>query len=75
VCPRDVSVAGFDDTRYASVSYPRPITIHQPMVEMGRAMVGVLLDILSGKVESARSVALGHRLVLRESTQAIALVP
>ncbi|WP_068082869.1 LacI family DNA-binding transcriptional regulator [Novosphingobium rosa] len=68
-CPEDISVTGFDDTRYASVSNPPLTTIHQPMVEMGRQMVTLLLGILNGTISEAQSVSLHHNIVARSSTQ------
>jgi LacI family transcriptional regulator len=42
--PGDVSIAGFDDVPYASITWPPLTTIHQPIVEMGAAAAQILLD-------------------------------
>ena len=42
--PDDLSVVGFDDTYVAEWSGPPLTTVHQPLQEMGRAAVRVLLN-------------------------------
>ena len=41
--PDDVSVAGFDDTLASRASVPQLTTVRQPLVEMGRMAVEILL--------------------------------
>lgn len=65
--PRDVSVVGFDDIRFAEYSEPPLTTVAQPMREIGERAVRLLLDILEdGRLPE--SITLPHRLVLRAST-------
>ncbi|EJL26112.1 transcriptional regulator [Caulobacter sp. AP07] len=42
--PRDLSVCGFDDTAVASTVWPELTTIHQPIADMGRAAVALIVD-------------------------------
>ena len=70
-CPRDVSVVGFDDIKIAKFAYPPLTTVRQPMEEIGRKAVALLLDILEGRATQLRSLTLAHELVPRESTAAV----
>jgi LacI family repressor for deo operon, udp, cdd, tsx, nupC, and nupG len=67
-CPDDISVVGFDDIRFARYLDPPLTTISQPTHEIGRHVVRLLLDILSGDAEDRRDVTLPHQLVIRAST-------
>lgn len=66
--PADISVAGFDDTRYAAVSNPPLTTIRQPAEEMGTRIIEMLCRALDGggTTRSAREVV-PHQLVVRAS--------
>jgi len=66
--PDDLSVAGFDDIRFAQYVDPPLTTIRQPMRELGEATVRLLLNILHGNVKDAVSVTLPHALIVRSST-------
>ncbi|SBT88866.1 transcriptional regulator, LacI family [Streptomyces sp. DI166] len=68
--PEDVAVIGFDDFQLAQHTDPPLTTVRQPLEELGRTMVRLLLDELtgSGQPEVAwRHVVLRTRLVVRES--------
>ncbi|MBB6252056.1 LacI family DNA-binding transcriptional regulator [Nitrospirillum iridis] len=67
-CPDDISLVGFDDIRFARYLDPALTTVSQPMEEIGRTAVGLLLEILRGAQAGPRSVTLPHRLVVRGST-------
>jgi LacI family repressor for deo operon, udp, cdd, tsx, nupC, and nupG len=67
-CPDDISVVGFDDIRFARYLDPPLTTISQPTHEIGRRVVKLLLDILSGEAADRRDVTLPHQLVIRGST-------
>jgi LacI family transcriptional regulator, repressor for deo operon, udp, cdd, tsx, nupC, and nupG len=69
-CPADVSLVGFDDTRYARMMDPALTTVRQPMKNLGKATVDLLLEVLEGSNPDVASIKLGHRLILRESTAA-----
>jgi len=66
--PRDVSVVGFDDIRFAQYSEPALTTVAQPMREIGERLVRMILDILERGVSNPESITLPHRLVLRATT-------
>ena len=62
--PEDLSVVGFDDIKYATIVTPSLTTVRQPLAEMGRAAVRLLL----GQASETLHVELTTRLVVREST-------
>lgn len=74
--PDDISLMGFDDTRYAAVLDPPLTTISQPTQEIGeRVMYRLCREIeegaqLDGKNSKPELVA--HRLIVRESVAPIA---
>jgi LacI family transcriptional regulator len=68
--PDDLSVVGFDDTYVSSWSCPPLTTVHQPLQEMGRAAVRVLLTLTDGSAPDTHHVELATHLVVRSSTAA-----
>ena len=64
--PRDLSVAGFDDTPLASQLWPPLTTVRQPTRELAYAAASLLFD---GDQEAVHH-RLPHELVLRASTAA-----
>lgn len=68
--PADLSVIGFDDIRFARYMHPALTTVSQPMLDIGRETVRLLLGVLSGAVTEPVSVTLPHRLEIRDSTAA-----
>ena len=71
VCvPRDLSVIGFDDIRFARYTEPALTTVAQPMREIGEGTVKLLLAILADDSVPPASVTLPHRLVVRATTAA-----
>jgi LacI family repressor for deo operon, udp, cdd, tsx, nupC, and nupG len=66
--PRDLSVVGFDDIRFARYTEPPLTTIAQPMRAIGEGTVRLLLSILSDGSVTPQSVTLPHSLVTRAST-------
>ncbi|GIL41168.1 LacI family DNA-binding transcriptional regulator [Roseiterribacter gracilis] len=72
--PGDVSIAGFDDTLLATNIWPALTTVRQPIADMGRASVDLLLEEIqrrrSEKKTAPRQLLLPYTLVQRESTAA-----
>ena len=66
--PADLSVAGFDDMDVSRATTPRLTTVRQPLQEMGRTAVTMLMRQLDGHAHEALSMELETRLVVREST-------
>ena len=65
--PEDVAVVGFDDSVLASQTLPALTTVHQPVEEMGHAMVRLLYDKIRGIEPVEPYVILGTHLVARDS--------
>lgn len=66
--PEDISVLGFDDIRFARYSDPPLTTIAQPMGDIGREAMTMLIEILAGKDVPPRKRILPTQLVVRGST-------
>jgi LacI family repressor for deo operon, udp, cdd, tsx, nupC, and nupG len=66
--PRDISVIGFDDVRYAGILDPPLTTIRQPAEEIGkRVMHRLLREIEEGRSSSAVTEIVHHELIIRQS--------
>ncbi|MDX2546533.1 LacI family DNA-binding transcriptional regulator [Streptomyces sp. WI04-05B] len=66
--PEDVAVIGFDDFPLAQSTEPRLTTVRQPVEEMGRAMIRLLLEEMEEASAAWRHVILRTELVVRESS-------
>ncbi len=65
--PDDISVIGCDDLHQGAFCDPPLTTIHTPIYEVGQRACRVLLELIEGKVESARET-LPVSLTVRKST-------
>jgi len=72
--PEDVSITGFDDSDLARVTRPLLTTVRQPLQEMGRIAVSLLIRLLDGHGVDALHVELATELVIRDSTGPVATV-
>jgi LacI family repressor for deo operon, udp, cdd, tsx, nupC, and nupG len=68
--PRDLSVVGFDDIRFARYTDPPLTTVAQPMRAIGEGTVRLLLSIINDGTTTPDSVTLPHTLITRASTAA-----
>lgn len=66
--PEELSVAGFDDIDVSRATTPRLTTVRQPLQEMGRVAVTMLMRQLEGHAHEALSIELATELIVREST-------
>ena len=67
--PSEMSLIGFDDSRYAAVANPPLSTVAQPAAEIGRRVALRILREIEGSSEPAPlDDLLQHRLVIRQST-------
>jgi LacI family transcriptional regulator len=66
--PEDLSVVGFDDTPEAEAAHPGLTTVHQPLQELGRMAVSLLVRLLDDRRLDPLHVELATRLVVRSST-------
>lgn len=66
--PGDVSVAGFNDVRLASIYRPKLTVIHQPLYAIGTVAVKMIINRANYEQSlQNRIVLLPHRLIERES--------
>lgn len=68
--PEDISVAGYDGIEMGEYYNPKLTTIKQPVEEMAKKTIRVLLDVIAGR-EDHQQIVFPARLVERESTAAI----
>lgn len=66
--PDDLSVVGFDDADEAALVTPALTTVRQPLGEMGRMAVSLLIRLLDGQRVDAGRVELATKLIVRDST-------
>jgi DNA-binding LacI/PurR family transcriptional regulator len=67
--PGDVAVVGFDDSTIATSTTPPLTSVRQPIEEMGREMVRLLLSAIARPDPVPRRVVLGTQLVRRASSE------
>jgi LacI family transcriptional regulator len=65
--PREVSVTGYDDITYASFSSPSLTTVRQPVDEISRIAVDLILERIRGKAP-VQQIVLAPQLIVRSST-------
>ncbi|MEY3833497.1 MAG: hypothetical protein RLZZ130_975 [Pseudomonadota bacterium] len=69
--PRDLSVCGFDDTDFALSIWPELTTIHQPIADMSRTAVEMLVERIrekrSGRTPKREDRLLDFTFIRRES--------
>jgi LacI family transcriptional regulator len=66
--PEDVSLIGFDDIPQMSIAHPKITTVHQPLDEMARMAVKLLMEQLENPDAPTRRITLETTLIIREST-------
>jgi len=66
--PEDLSVTGFDDLDLAQSTHPRLTTVRQPLQEMGRMAVSLLIRLLQHHELDALHIELATELIIRSST-------
>ncbi|MDX6302364.1 MAG: hypothetical protein QOF53_3578, partial [Nocardioidaceae bacterium] len=66
--PRDLSVVGFDALDASLIVTPTLTTVRQPLEEMGRLAVRLLMSLLDGERTEATRIALATTIVVGEST-------
>jgi LacI family transcriptional regulator len=69
--PEDISIVGFDDTNEAQFVTPALTTVRQPLAEMGRMAVSLLIRLLEDQTPEVVHVELATKLVVRSSTASL----
>lgn len=70
--PEDMAVAGFDNESWTELTGPGLTVIEQPIANIGRTAMQLLLERLEAPDAPVRKVVLGGRCVIRGSTRALA---
>jgi LacI family transcriptional regulator len=66
--PRDLSVAGFDDTSFARFSWPPLTTVCQPISQVAQIATEILLAQLQGRTQKVSNRRLQAQIIRRAST-------
>jgi len=66
--PEELSITGFDDIDLAQASRPQLTTVRQPLPEMGRLAVSLLIRLMERQRLDALHVELATELVVRDSS-------
>lgn len=66
--PEDISVAGYDGIEMGEYYNPKLTTIKQPVEEMAKKTIGLLLDVIAER-EEHQQIIFPAELVVRESTR------
>ncbi|MHA7190150.1 LacI family DNA-binding transcriptional regulator [Arthrobacter sp. MDT2-16] len=64
--PEDIAVVGFDDDSFATSVTPALTTVHHPIIELGKKMAEILVDLIEGR-PAQRATMLPTSLVIRDS--------
>jgi LacI family transcriptional regulator len=71
--PEELAVCGFDDTPVATSVWPQLTTVHQPIADMAREAVNLLLEHIrarrAGSSHAPRHREMPFSVIVRESTQ------
>jgi LacI family transcriptional regulator len=70
--PEEISVVGFDDIDISNYIMPRLTTIRQPLMEIGERTATILHKYINGSQGVRTDMVLPYKLVIRESTRALA---
>lgn len=63
--PDDLSIIGFDDIPQALMTHPQLTTVRQPLHDMGRSAVQMLLKLIDNPDQPPKRVRLNTQLVIR----------
>lgn len=66
--PDDLSVIGYDGIPQASWTTPRLTTVRQPLADMGRMAIRMIVDTARGNPPESRNIQLVTQLLVHEST-------
>ena len=65
--PEDISVAGFNDVKFAKMYRPKLTTVYQPLFDMGAVAIRMVIKMIKGQKIGEKKVELPYRIVDRES--------
>ncbi len=67
--PRDISVYGFQNTKYASLSRPKLSCVDIPVAEIGQKAMSLLKREIDGEVNEVKFNVLPHSIIKRQSSK------
>jgi LacI family transcriptional regulator len=67
--PDDISILGFDDIPQGRIMFPRLTTVRQPLEQMGRIAVKLLLERIEAPDLPPKHITLATELIQRDSCQ------
>jgi DNA-binding LacI/PurR family transcriptional regulator len=73
--PDDLSVVGFDDISYATMITPPLTTIHQPIIEIARTAVKLLISRIENPATDHIDLVMSTQLVVRDTCRPPRLEP
>jgi len=65
--PDDMAVVGFDDLPFSKYLIPPLTTVRQPLEQIGREAVNILIRRITGNFNDHEQIRLGAKLVVRQS--------
>lgn len=68
--PDDLSIVGYDNTNIAEMSYPPLTTVAQPLYDMGKKSVEMLIKRISYN-EKVESIIMPFEIIERETVKKI----
>ena len=71
MCPQDISVVGFDDSRLARLSHVDLTTVAQDAGRMATLAVARVIDRLDGTPTGGREIVIPPHLIVRGTTAAL----
>ncbi|WP_141334498.1 MULTISPECIES: LacI family DNA-binding transcriptional regulator [unclassified Paenibacillus] len=69
IIPDQLSVIGYDNTILAEITTPSLTTMNQPVGEMGRQVMDLLYQEITGKKKIKKRIVMAPELVIRESVK------
>ncbi|MCL6454880.1 MAG: LacI family transcriptional regulator [Alicyclobacillus sp.] len=66
--PHDISLMSFDDTVFSRIVRPSLTCVAQPIYDLGRQTLGMLIGAIEAGEQPARRVVLAPELMIRDST-------
>ncbi len=67
--PQDISVCGFQNTKYASLSRPNLTCVDLPIYDIGAVSMRVLTKMMNQETVEDRTIMLDHDIIYRNSTK------
>lgn len=67
--PNDISILGFDDTPWCNLVSPKLTSIRQPIVEMGKKAISILLNRIENPTAKVQNIVLDVTLSERDSVK------